>query len=114
MRMEFWGDEIDSMGYFDISSQRRDETVTECRILPAAEALPTLTPGGTETLCRKMEELAERYQKRGREISETAGQQRGGEDRRHAPPGCGEAAHATADAGSGPVAPASLSGGNGV
>ena len=64
VRMEFWGDEIDSMGYFDISSQRRDETVTECRILPAAEALPTLTPGGTETLCRKMEELAERYQKR--------------------------------------------------
>ena len=64
VRMEFWGDEIDSMGYFDISSQRRDETVTQCRILPAAEALPTLTPGGTETLCRKMEELADRYQKR--------------------------------------------------
>ena len=64
VRMEFWGDEIDSMGYFDISSQRRDETVTQCRILPAAEALPTLTPGGTETMCRKMEELADRYQKR--------------------------------------------------
>ena len=64
VRMEFWGDEIDSMGYFDISSQRRDESILECRILPAAEALPTLTPGGVETLSRKMEEMAERYQKR--------------------------------------------------
>ena len=64
VRMEFWGDEIDSMGYFDISSQRRDEPVRECRILPAAEALPTLASGGTEVLCRKMEELADRYQKR--------------------------------------------------
>ena len=64
VRMEFWGDEIDSMGYFDISSQRRDESILECRIRPAAEALPTLTPGGVETLSRKMEEMAERYQKR--------------------------------------------------
>ena len=64
VRMEFWGDEIDSMGTFDISSQRRDEAIKECRILPAAESLPTLTPGGVEVLCKKMEELADRYQKR--------------------------------------------------
>ena len=64
VRMEFWGDEIDSMGTFDISPQRRDEAIKECRILPAAESLPTLTPGGVEVLCKKMEELADRYQKR--------------------------------------------------
>ncbi len=64
VRIEFWGDEIDSMGLFDISSQRREESVTQYRVLPAAEALPALSPGGTEALCRKMEELADRYQKR--------------------------------------------------
>ena len=64
VRMEFWGDEIDSMGYFDISTQRRNENISACHILPAAEALPTLAAGGTESLGRKMEELADRYQKR--------------------------------------------------
>ncbi len=64
VRMEFWGDEIDSMGYFDISTQRREESVTQCRILPATEALPTLAKGGTEVLARKLEELADRYAKR--------------------------------------------------
>ena len=64
VRMEFWGDEIDSMGSFDISTQRREESVTQCRILPATEALPTLAKGGTEALARKLEELADRYAKR--------------------------------------------------
>ena len=71
VRMEFWDEEIDSMGYFDISTQRREDSITECRILPAAEALPSLSPGGSETLSRKMEELADRYQKR--RNSEAAG-----------------------------------------
>ena len=50
IRMEFWGDEIDSMGYFDVTTQRRTENVTECSVLPAAEALPQLAPGGEEGL----------------------------------------------------------------
>ena len=64
VRMEFWDDEIDSMGYFDIASQRREESIRECRILPAAEALSTLSPGGPEVLSRKLEEFADRYGKR--------------------------------------------------
>ena len=64
VRMEFWGDEIDSMGYFDISTQRRDENITECRVLPAAESLSTLSVGGAETVAKKLEELAERNAKR--------------------------------------------------
>ncbi len=64
VRMEFWGDEIDSMGRFDTASQRRSEAVTECRVLPAAEAVPGLAPGGREALAEKLEELAGRYEKR--------------------------------------------------
>jgi len=64
VRMEFWGDEIDSMGHFDIASQRRTEAVERCVILPAAETLPNLGIGGTACICREIESLAEKYAKR--------------------------------------------------
>ena len=64
VRMEFWGDDIDSMGYFDIASQRREENMTSCTVLPAAEALPTLCPGGAEVIAGKLEDLAEHLKKR--------------------------------------------------
>ena len=50
VRMEFWGDEIDSMGSFDLGSQRRIENIPACRVLPAAETLPQLYPGGETAL----------------------------------------------------------------
>jgi len=50
VRMEFWGDDIDSMGIFDLNTQRRIENLSACRVLPAAETLPQLTPGGQNTL----------------------------------------------------------------
>lgn len=50
VRIEFWGDDIDSMGFFDIKTQRRTESIEFCRILPAAESLTTLAAGGTQTL----------------------------------------------------------------
>ena len=46
VRCEFWGDELDSMGIFDTVDQRRIENVTCADILPAAETLPRLAPGG--------------------------------------------------------------------
>ena len=61
VRIEFWGDEVDSMAYFDIQTQRRDEQIESCLILPAAEVLPPLTAGGTETLCREIDKFADRY-----------------------------------------------------
>ena len=64
MRIEFWGDEIDSMGYFDVSDQRRTEAIRCCTILPAAETLPSLTVGGIEALCRQIESFAERFAKK--------------------------------------------------
>ena len=64
VRVEFWGDDIDSMGRFDVSSQRRSESVERCTILPAAETLPSLTLGGVETLAREIENAAERFAKK--------------------------------------------------
>ncbi len=55
VRMEFWGDEIDSMGFFDIATQRRTENVADCRVLPASEALPQLAPGGQEGLAAALD-----------------------------------------------------------
>ena len=68
VRVEFWGDELDSMGRFDVLSQRRSEPIERCTILPAAETLPSLTLGGPETLAREIEGYAERFaRKRGSE-----------------------------------------------
>lgn len=64
VRIEFWGDEIDSMSSFDVQSQRRNESIDKCTILPASETLPTLSAGGTEVLCREIESFAEKYAKR--------------------------------------------------
>lgn len=41
IRIEFWGDEIDIMGYFDPESQRRVENTTQCTIIPAQENIVT-------------------------------------------------------------------------
>jgi len=71
VRIEFWGDEIDSMGFFDIESQRRIEPVSECTILPAAEALPALCPGGSAALAAAISKLASGARGRNVKLSET-------------------------------------------
>lgn len=38
-RIEFWGDEIDSISYFDLETQRREENAGEIEISPAAEVM---------------------------------------------------------------------------
>ncbi|MCR4761243.1 MAG: transcription-repair coupling factor [Oscillospiraceae bacterium] len=40
VRMEFWGDEIDSMAWFEPETQRRTEILEQVDIAPAVEALP--------------------------------------------------------------------------
>ena len=64
VRIEFWGDEIDSMGFFDLESQRRTESIKACQILPAAETLLTMYPGGSAALGEKLLQLADRAAKR--------------------------------------------------
>ncbi len=58
VRVEFWGDEIDSMGLFDTKTQRRTEIISAARILPASETLPQLCPGGAAALADALGELA--------------------------------------------------------
>ena len=64
VRIELWGDLVDSMGRFDVSDQRRTERLERCTVLPAAETLPSLCPGGREALRRSMESWAARYERR--------------------------------------------------
>ena len=39
VRIEFWGDEIDTIGLFDLESQRRTETVDAIMLAPSVEVL---------------------------------------------------------------------------
>ena len=63
VRVEFWGDDIDSMGFFDIGSQRRTDRLEKCEILPAAEVLPSLYKGGGAALAEKLSSLAVKAEK---------------------------------------------------
>ncbi len=64
VRVEFWGDELDSMGRFDVGSQRRSEPIERCVVLPAAETLPGLTQGGQEVLALQIDSYTERFAKK--------------------------------------------------
>ncbi len=64
LRVEFFGDEIDTMGLFDPLTQRRIENVEQAVILPVAEALPMLHPGGLDGLCAALEKLIARQKRR--------------------------------------------------
>ena len=64
VRCEFFGDEIDLLGYFDVTSQRRIENTQSALILPAAETLPQLCYGGEEGLAEKLTALASRLRRR--------------------------------------------------
>lgn len=64
IRMEFWGDEVDSMGFFDVESQRRTENTDSIRILPAGECLPALAEGGEAELAAALRTLMRRIGRR--------------------------------------------------
>ncbi len=64
VRLEFWGDEIDTMASFSVSDQRRNENIEKAVILPAAETLVTLYAGGHDTLADGLEKFADSYEKR--------------------------------------------------
>ena len=59
VRCEFFGDEVDSMGLFDPETQRRVVNLSASEILPAAEVLPHLAPGGTAGLAAQLGRLAQ-------------------------------------------------------
>ncbi len=57
VRMEFFGDELDTMGYFDPASQRRTENVDSFTVLPIGETQPRLHENGLEGLCQDISKL---------------------------------------------------------
>ena len=63
-RLEFWGDELDTMGYFDPDTQRRTENVESMMVLPVGETQPRLHPGGIDGLCADLQHLIARQKRR--------------------------------------------------
>ncbi len=64
IRAEFFGDELDTMGYFDPTTQRRVENVDSIVILPVAETQPALHPQGVAGLCKDLNNLITRQRRR--------------------------------------------------
>ena len=69
VRVEFFGEELDTMGYFDPDTQRRTENISSIVILPVGETQPRLHSQGLEGLCSDLENLIAR-QKRRKNINE--------------------------------------------
>ncbi len=64
VRLEFFGDELDTMGYFDIDTQRRSDNLEKMLVLPTREALPGMHPQGTAGLIKDLEHLLSRQKRR--------------------------------------------------
>ena len=69
VRAEFFGDELDTMGFFDPDTQRRDENTDSCTLLPVCETLPHCHLGGLEGLCKDLRNLISR-QRRHKNVNE--------------------------------------------
>ncbi len=63
-RAEFFGDELDTMGYFDPDTQRRIENVDSVTVLPVAETLPRLHAKGLAGLLADLEHQIGRQNRR--------------------------------------------------
>jgi transcription-repair coupling factor (superfamily II helicase) len=64
VRVDFFGDEIDLMGLFDITTQRRTENIGTVSIIPTAECLPCLADEGYKGLSQRLSDLVKRLEKR--------------------------------------------------
>ncbi len=65
VRMELWGDDIDSISHFDIESQRRTDSLDSVRISPASELL-----FDKDELAQKLEVLQKSLRGKKREIQQ--------------------------------------------
>ena len=63
LRCEFFDDELDSMGEFEVSTQRRVLNRREVHLLPADEVLPFAQEGTVEDAAAHMEEAARHIKK---------------------------------------------------
>ena len=71
IRAEFWGDELDTLSYFDPATQRRTDALEWAECLPAAETQPQMAQGGVLGLVGELEkykirvEQAAQHRKKG-------------------------------------------------
>ncbi len=63
-RAEFFGEELDTMGYFDPDTQRRTENANRVVILPVGETQPRLHRSGLAGLCEDIKQLIARQRRR--------------------------------------------------
>lgn len=63
-RAEFFGDELDTMGYFDPDTQRRTDNVDSITILPVSETQPMLHPNRIPGLCNDLQNMIARQRRR--------------------------------------------------
>ena len=64
VRAEFFGDELDTMGFFDPETQRRSQNTDSVLILPVSETQPSLHPNGITGLCKDLEAIISRQRRR--------------------------------------------------
>ena len=64
VRVEFFDDEVDAMGEFDLATQRRTQNVKSLTVLPAAEVLPALSDGGREKMLERLSRAAQKIEKK--------------------------------------------------
>jgi len=63
-RAEFFGDELDTIGYFDVDTQRRTENTDEVVLLPVGETQPSLHNNGITGLCEDLTQFISRQKRR--------------------------------------------------
>ncbi len=63
-RAEFFGDELDTIGYFDPDTQRRVENADSVTVLPVGETQPRLHPAGLDGLCKDLRAQIARQNRR--------------------------------------------------
>ena len=64
VRVEFFDDEVDAMGEFDVTTQRRTQNIKSLTVLPAAEVLPALSDGGREKMLERLGRAAQKIAKK--------------------------------------------------
>jgi len=64
IRAEFFGDELDTMGYFDTDTQRRRENTGSITVLPVGECQSMLHPRGIRGLCDDLQAMIARQKRR--------------------------------------------------
>ena len=64
VRAEFFGEELDTMGFFNPDTQRRTENIPSTVILPVGETQPRLHPNGLSGLCEDITYMITRQKRR--------------------------------------------------